>query len=49
MGLAGISPGSLLVVLLLALILFGSKKIKTIGQDLGEAIKAFKKAIDDKS
>jgi sec-independent protein translocase protein TatA len=31
----------------LILILFGGKKIKTMGSDLGEGLKGFKKAIKD--
>lgn len=45
MGLSGISPMSLILILLIVLVLFGSDKLKTIGSDLGEAIKNFKKAL----
>ncbi len=39
------------VVLLIVVLVFGSKKLKTLGGDLGEAIKSFKQAVggDDKS
>ena len=39
-----------LLVLLIIIVIFGTKKIKTIGQDLGEALKNFKQALrDDKT
>lgn len=47
MGLSGISPGSLLIILLIALVFFGTDKIKNIGSDLGAAVKGFKKALED--
>ena len=52
MGLSGISPLSLLLILLIIALLFGTDKIKNMGSDLGHAIKNFRKAIqteDDKS
>ena len=36
-----------LLVLLIVVLIFGTKKAKTIGQDLGEAIKNFKQALKD--
>ncbi len=47
MGLSGISPGSLLIILLIAIVFFGTDKIKNIGSDLGAAVKGFKKALED--
>ena len=35
----------ILVVLLIVLIVFGSSRIKSIGSDLGKALKGFKKEI----
>lgn len=51
MGLSGISPLSLLLILAIIIALFGTKKLKTIGNDLGEAIKNFRRALneDDKT
>jgi sec-independent protein translocase protein TatA len=49
MGLSGISPLSLLLILIIILALFGTSKLKTIGSDLGEAIKNFRKALNDDS
>jgi len=48
--MAGISIWSLLLILVIVLLLFGTKKLINIGVDLGGAIKNFKKSInDDKS
>ena len=33
------------IVLLIVLVIFGSKKIKTLGSDLGEAIKGFRSSM----
>ena len=50
MGFGGISIWQLLIILLVVLVLFGSKKLRSIGSDLGQGIKGFKKAIyDDES
>ncbi|HDO7848383.1 TPA: twin-arginine translocase TatA/TatE family subunit [Legionella pneumophila] len=46
MGLSGISPLSLLLILAIIVALFGTSKLKTIGSDLGEAIKNFLKAMN---
>lgn len=47
MGFGGISLWQLLIVLVIVLLLFGTKKLKGMGSDLGGAIKGFKKAMDD--
>ncbi|MCK9503613.1 MAG: twin-arginine translocase TatA/TatE family subunit [Porticoccaceae bacterium] len=47
MGLGGISMWQLLIVLLIVVLLFGTKKLKGLGSDLGDAIKGFKKAVND--
>ncbi len=47
MSFAGISPGSLLLILVIVLILFGTKKIRNIGIDLGHAFKSFKKGMQE--
>ena len=44
----GISPMQLLIILVIVLLLFGTKKLRTLGGDLGAAVKGFKKAVDDK-
>lgn len=45
--LSGISPGSLLIILLIVVLLFGTKKLRNVGADLGSAIKSFRKASRD--
>jgi sec-independent protein translocase protein TatA len=42
-------PGwkELLIILVVVLVVFGAKKLKTIGSDLGGAIRGFKKAMND--
>ncbi|MDP1604947.1 MAG: twin-arginine translocase TatA/TatE family subunit [Legionella sp.] len=47
MGLSGISPLSLLLILLIVIALFGTNKLKNIGADLGNAIKNFRRAMND--
>ena len=47
MGLGGISIWQLVIVLAIVLLLFGSKKLRNIGGDLGGAVKGFKKAMND--
>ena len=47
MGLGGISIWQLLIVLVIVALIFGTKKLRGIGGDLGGAIKGFKKAIND--
>ncbi len=47
MGLSGISPLSLVLILLIIVALFGTNKIKSLGSDLGHAIKNFRKALNE--
>ncbi len=49
MGFGGISIWQLLIILAIVVLLFGPKRLKGIGGDLGGAIKGFKKAIGDDS
>ena len=37
----------LLVILLIALVIFGTKRLRSIGSDLGAAVKGFKQAVND--
>ena len=37
----------LLVILAIALVVFGTKRLRTIGSDLGAAVKGFKQAMND--
>jgi sec-independent protein translocase protein TatA len=43
----GIGFKELLIILAIALLIFGAKRLRTIGSDLGGAIKGFKKAMDE--
>ena len=43
----GIGFRELLVILVIALVLFGAKKLKNIGSDLGGAVRGFKKAMNE--
>lgn len=47
MGLEGISVGSLLLILLIVMLLFGTKRIRSMGEDLGTAIKSFRKGMQE--
>ncbi|MGB0205636.1 MAG: Sec-independent protein translocase subunit TatA [Neptuniibacter sp.] len=47
MGLGGISIWQLLIILAIIILIFGTKKFKNIGSDLGGAVKGFKKAMTD--
>lgn len=44
--LNSVSPGSLLLTFVVIMILFGTKKLKTIGEDLGQAVRAFRKGLN---
>jgi len=46
MGLGGISIWQLAIVLVIVVLIFGTKRLKSIGSDLGGALKGFKKAMD---
>ncbi len=41
------SPKHLLIVLVVVLIVFGTKKLRTIGSDLGQAVRGFKESMKD--
>lgn len=43
----GPSPWQLIIVLVIVLLLFGTKRLRNIGGDLGGAIKSFKKSMAD--
>jgi sec-independent protein translocase protein TatA len=42
-----LQPMHLLLILIIALVVFGPKKLPEIGKGLGEAIRGFKKALDE--
>ncbi len=49
MGMGGISIWQLLIVLVIVLLLFGTKKLRNLGSDLGGAVKGFRSTIKDSS
>jgi len=46
MGFGGISIWQLLIILLIVVMLFGTKRLKSLGSDVGEAIKGFRKSVN---
>jgi sec-independent protein translocase protein TatA len=47
MGLEGISVWQLLIILLIVVLLFGTKRLKHVGKDLGSALKGFRSAMHE--
>ncbi len=47
MGFGGISIWQLLIILGIIVLVFGTKKLRSLGGDLGGAIKSFKQAINE--
>lgn len=47
MGFGGISIWNLLIVLAIIVLLFGTKKLRGIGSDLGSAVKGFRNSLKD--
>ncbi|MEC9375270.1 MAG: Sec-independent protein translocase subunit TatA [Pseudomonadota bacterium] len=47
MGLGGISLWQLLIILVIVVVIFGTKRLSSIGSDLGGAVKGFRKAMND--
>lgn len=45
--MGGISVWQLLIVAVIVVLLFGTKKLRNLGGDLGSAVKGFKNAITD--
>jgi sec-independent protein translocase protein TatA len=45
--MGGISIWQLLIILVIVLLLFGTKRLKNLGADLGGAIKGFRSAMSD--
>ena len=43
----GISIWQLLIVLVIVLVLFGAKRLRNVGSDLGAAVKGFKQAVKE--
>ena len=47
MGIGGISMWQLLILLLIVVLVFGTKRLRNMGGDLGAAIKGFRKGMED--
>ncbi|MGL4564226.1 MAG: twin-arginine translocase TatA/TatE family subunit [Halioglobus sp.] len=47
MGIGGISIWQLLIILVIVIMLFGTKRLSTLGSDLGSAIKGFRKSMQE--
>lgn len=47
MGFGGISLWQLLIILLIVVLIFGTKRLKGIGSDLGGAVKGFRSAMQE--
>ncbi|QUM74818.1 twin-arginine translocase TatA/TatE family subunit [Moritella sp. 24] len=45
--MGGISVTQLIIIAVIILLLFGTKKLRNVGGDLGAAVKGFKKAMSD--
>jgi sec-independent protein translocase protein TatA len=43
----GIGFRELLIILVIALVLFGAKRLRSVGSDLGTAVRGFKKAVNE--
>lgn len=47
MGLGGVSIWQLLIILIIVVVLFGTKRLRNIGTDLGSAIRGFRNSIKE--
>ena len=45
--IGGISAWQLLILLLIVVLVFGTKRLRNIGSDLGSAVKGFRKGIEE--
>ena len=43
----GLGMRELVIILLVVLVVFGAKKLRTVGSDLGAAVRGFKKAMSE--
>ena len=44
-GLGGVSPWSLIIILVIVVVIFGTKRLRNAGGDLGGAVKNFKDSL----
>ena len=47
MGVGGISIWQLLIILVIVIMIFGTKRLKSLGSDLGGAVKGFRKSLQE--
>lgn len=47
MGFGGISVWQLLILLLIVIVLFGTKRLRNLGGDLGSALRGFRKGMSE--
>lgn len=47
MGLSGMSIGSVILIVLVALVVFGTKRLRNMGEDVGAAVKSFRKGLQE--
>ena len=47
MGIGGISMWQLLILLLIVVLVFGTKRLRNMGSDLGAAVKGFRKGLEE--
>lgn len=45
--MGGLGIRELVIILLVVLVVFGAKKLRTVGSDLGQAVRGFKKAMNE--
>jgi len=47
MGIGGISMWQLIILLVIVVLVFGTKRLRNMGGDLGAAVKGFRKGMED--
>ena len=47
MGIHGIGPASIILIIVIIAVLFGRKRIVELAKELGKGLKAFRKSVDD--
>lgn len=47
MGLSGINIWSLIIILAIIVLLFGTKRLRNVGEDIGAALRGFRKGIKE--
>ena len=45
--MGGLGIRELVIILLVVLVVFGAKKLRTVGSDLGQAVRGFKRAMNE--